>query len=75
LVPSPSLVSPAVCRFASPPVVFQRSRQPPPTTDVAHRKAANPGGVSHSRQVALRRSPADSGCPTQAGGAKLPASP
>jgi hypothetical protein len=29
LVPSPSLVSPAVCRFASPPVVFQRSRQPP----------------------------------------------
>jgi hypothetical protein len=30
LVPSPSLVSPAVCRFASPPLVFQRSRQPPP---------------------------------------------
>jgi hypothetical protein len=29
MVTPPSIVSPAVCRFASPPVVFQRSRQPP----------------------------------------------
>jgi hypothetical protein len=75
LVSPPSFVSPTVCRFASHQWCF-KDRGSPPTTDIAsHRQTSNSRGVSHSRQVALRRPPAESGCPAQAGGAKLPASP